>query len=117
MNKYTLTASEERGRVLYFGNTAQCSACHSSAAFPTVQFETRGKDTFSMYCFANIGVPRNPGNPFYQETDCTSNPHGCNPMGYNFVDYGLGMNPNPGLDGTKFMITTPGDVPQFRGLF
>ena len=22
-----------------------------------------------MYCFANIGVPKNPGNPYYQETD------------------------------------------------
>ena len=38
-------------------------------------------------------------------------------MGYNYVDYGLGANPNPGLDGTKFMLKTPGDVPKFRGLF
>src|SRR5207302_2256925 len=65
----------------------------------------------------NIGVPKNAGNPFYNQTDCTSNPHGCNPQGYNYVDYGLGGNPNPGLDGTQFMINTPGDVPQFRGLF
>jgi cytochrome c peroxidase len=113
---YTLTASEERGRVLYFGN-AICSTCHSSAMFPAVTDQTNGKDTFSMYCFANIGVPKNAGNPFYQQTDCTSNPHGCNPQGRNYVDYGLGANPNPGLDGTRFMISTPGDVPQFRGLF
>jgi cytochrome c peroxidase len=117
MTKYTLTAAEERGRLLYFGTQAQCSTCHSSAQFPTIQFLTRGKDTFTMYCFANIGVPRNPLNPIYQETDCASNPNGCNPMGFNFVDFGLGSNPNPGLDGTKFMINTPGDVPQFRGLF
>jgi cytochrome c peroxidase len=70
-----------------------------------------------MYCFANIGVPRNYGNPFYQETDCTDNPHGCNAQGTNYVDYGLGGNPNPGPDGTQFFINTPGDVPQFRGLF
>jgi cytochrome c peroxidase len=113
---YTLTASEERGRQLYFGK-ALCSTCHSSAMDPPVLDQTNGKDTFSMYCYANIGVPRNAGNPFYQETDCTTNPHGCNPQGTNFVDFGLGSNPNPGLDGTRFMITTPGDVPQFRGLF
>jgi cytochrome c peroxidase len=113
---YKLTPSEERGRVLYFGN-AICNTCHSSALDPPVSEMTNGKDTFSMYCFANIGVPKNANNPFYQETDCTANPHGCNAQGRNFVDFGLGSNPNPGLDGTRFMITTPGDVPQFRGLF
>ncbi len=113
---YTLTASEERGRVLYFGN-ALCSTCHSSAMFPPVLAVTDGKDTFSMYCFANIGVPKNAQNPFYTMTDCTSNPHGCNPQGRNFVDFGLGGNPNPGLDGTRFYISTPGDIPKFRGLF
>ena len=45
---YTLSASEERGRQLYFGK-AQCSACHSSAANPAIQAMTRGKDTFTMY--------------------------------------------------------------------
>ncbi len=85
--------------------------------FPPVSAMTNGKDTFTMYCFANIGVPKNYGNPFYQETDCTSNPHGCNPMGTAFVDYGLGANPNPAPDGTKFYNSTPGDIPQYRGLF
>jgi cytochrome c peroxidase len=115
-DKYTLSASEARGRQLYFGN-AICSTCHSAALFPPVLEQTNGKDTFAMYCFANIGVPRNPGNPFYLETDCTSNPHGCNPQGFKYVDYGLGANPNPAPDGTKFYNTTPGDIPQFRGLF
>jgi cytochrome c peroxidase len=115
-NLYTLTDSEERGRVLYFGN-ALCSTCHSSALDPPVLLNTNGKDTFTMYCFANIGVPRNANNPFYAMTDCVSNPHGCNAQGTNYVDFGLGANPNPGLDGTRFFITTPGDVPQFRGLF
>jgi cytochrome c peroxidase len=38
-------------------------------------------------------------------------------LGSAFIDYGLGMNPNPGPDGTVFMNSTPGDIPQFRGLF
>jgi cytochrome c peroxidase len=115
-DKYTLSASEERGRALFFGK-AICSTCHSSAQDPFVSDVTNGKETFSMYCYANIGVPKNPNNPFYLMTDCKSNPHGCNPQGAKFIDYGLGENPNPGLDGTKFFNKTPGDILQFRGLF
>ena len=114
--KYTLSASEERGRVLYFGS-AQCFACHSSQALPGVQIETEGKDTFTMYCYANIGVPKNPGNPYYEETDPVSNPLGYNPLGGKYIDYGLGSNAVGSLDGTKFFNTTPGDIAQFRGLF
>jgi cytochrome c peroxidase len=73
MNLYTLSASEENGRQLFFGQ-AQCSACHSSATIPAIQAITQGKETFTMYCYANIGVPRNLGNPYYQQTDKESNP-------------------------------------------
>src|ERR1700757_3690382 len=113
---YTLSPSEERGRQLFFGQ-AQCSACHSSASVPAVQAVTQGKDTFTMYCYANIGVPKNLGNPFYQETDPVTNPHGFNPQGTNFIDFGLGANPNPAPDGTRFFNKVPGDIVQFRGLF
>jgi cytochrome c peroxidase len=115
---YTLSASEERGRKLYFGvgtKNAHCSECHSSALQPYVQATTDGKNTFTMYCYANIGVPKNFSNPFYQETDCTSNPHGCNSLGTNFVDFGLGANPNPAPDGTVF--NNPATNSQFLGLF
>jgi cytochrome c peroxidase len=115
---YTLTASEERGRRLYFGigtKNAHCSECHSSALFPPVEAMTNGKDTFTMYCFANIGVPKNFGNPFYQETDCVSNPHGCNSLGTKFIDTGLAGNPNPAPDGTVF--NNPATNTPFLGLF
>jgi cytochrome c peroxidase len=116
MHKYKLTASEERGRQLYFGN-AQCFACHSSLGLQAVELETAGKDTFTMYCFANIGVPKNPGNPYYEETDPVSNPNGYNRLGRRFIDWGLGGNAVGSLEGTKFFNKTPGDIPQFRGLF
>ena len=115
---YTLSASEERGRQLYFGigtTNAHCAECHSSSAIPYILATTDGKDTFTMYCFANIGVPKNFNNPFYQVTDCTSNPHGCNPLGTNFIDYGLGANPNPAPDGTVFNNSATNS--QFLGLF
>jgi cytochrome c peroxidase len=125
-NLYTLSASEERGRILYGvgGNPtndptygqAQCFQCHSSANLQVVQAETEGKETFTMFCYANIGVPKNPNNPFYEQTDPTTNPHGYNPLGTNYIDYGLGRNANPAPDGTKFFNTTAGDIPQFRGL-
>jgi len=115
-NRYTLTASEERGRQLFFGN-ALCSQCHSSTPLPVLQPVLQGKDTFTMYCFANIGIPRNPLNPFYQETNPATNPLGFNPLGTNFIDLGLGGNPNPAPNGMMFFRTTPGDLPQFNGLF
>jgi cytochrome c peroxidase len=82
-----------------------------------VQSETEGKETFTMFCFANIGVPKNPNNPYYENTDATANPYGYNPLGTKYIDYGLGSNPNPAPDGTRFYTTTPGDIKEFRGLF
>ena len=85
---------------------------------------TQGKNTFTMYCFANIGVPKNVNNPFYLETDCQSNPNGCNPLGINYIDYGLAANPNPRpetrvpLNGAGRCSTTrTNQHPQFLGLF
>jgi cytochrome c peroxidase len=116
LNQYTLTASEERGRLLYFGS-AQCFQCHSSAGMPAIMLETGGSETFTMYCFANIGIPKNPGNPYYEMTDPKINPTGYNPLGRKWVDYGLGANAVGSLDGTKSFNKKPGDIPQFRGLF
>lgn len=116
MNRYRLTASEQNGMELFFGK-AQCSACHSSATLAPVLAMTQGKDAFTMYCYANVGVPANPRNPFYRETNPITNPFGYNPLGSGYVDYGLGANPNPAPDGTRFMSVTAGDIPQFRGLF
>jgi cytochrome c peroxidase len=113
---YTLSPSEERGRQLFFGQ-GQCSACHSSASVPAIQATTQGKETFTMYCYANIGVPKNIDNPYYQQTDKDSDPHGCNLLGTKYIDYGLGANSNPAPDGTRFYEKVPGDIPQFRGLF
>ena len=110
-NSYTLSASEERGRQLYFGQ-AQCFQCHSSTAVPAIQAITQGKNTFTMYCYANIGVPKNIDNPYYQQTDKETNPHGYNPLGTKYIDYGLGSNPNPAPDGTRFYKNVSGRYPR-----
>ena len=111
-----LNSSEENGRKLFF-DRAQCFQCHSSATLAPVLKVTNGKNTFTMYCYANIGVPKNPANPFYSQTNSNSNPNGFNPLGTDFIDFGLGANPNPAPDGTLFMNEIPGDIQQFRGLF
>ncbi|HEY2572855.1 MAG TPA: choice-of-anchor tandem repeat GloVer-containing protein, partial [Verrucomicrobiaceae bacterium] len=115
-NAYQFTPSEQNGMALFFGK-AQCFACHSSAALDSVSSMTNGREVFTMYCYASIGTPKNPDNPFYQNTDSENNPNGYNPLGAAFIDFGLGGNPNPAPGGLRFMNDTPGDIVDFRGLF
>lgn len=56
-----------------------CAACHPST--PDV---VSGKILFTDFSYDNLGIPRNPANPFYAETT------EFNPMGSNFADAGLG---------------------------
>jgi cytochrome c peroxidase len=115
-NGYRLNPSEMNGMSLFFGK-AQCFQCHSSANLAPVLAVTGGKEAFTMYCYSNVGVPKNPNNPFYHTTNSVTNPDGSNALGVHFIDYGLGMNPNPAPDGTRFMTSTVGDIPAYRGLF
>jgi cytochrome c peroxidase len=83
-----LTAQERRGFVLFDGK-GQCFACHEVTLFTN--------NTYS-----NIGVPKNPDNPFY------TMPPVYNPAGAAFVDLGLGANPavmSPFENG-KFRVPT-----------
>ena len=76
-----------------------------------VQLATEGKDTFTMYCFANIGSPKNPNNPYYEMTNPAINPTGYNPLGRNYIDWGLGANATGGSMGpsssTRPRATSP----------
>jgi cytochrome c peroxidase len=65
--------------------SAQCVLCHGIPSDPTT-----GPDLWTNSCYANIGVPRNPNNPYYAQTDAASNPVGYNPEGNSYVDLGLG---------------------------
>jgi cytochrome c peroxidase len=71
---------------------AQCVLCHG---IPT---DTRqGPDLWTNSCYANIGVPRNRNNPFYTQTDSSTDPLGYNPEGKDFVDLGSGDSLYPRL--------------------
>ena len=57
---------------------ANCTSCH------TLQPGPKGRPLFTDFGYDNLGIPKNPANPFY------SMPSVWNPAGKNWVDYGLG---------------------------
>jgi hypothetical protein len=74
----TLTSEEATGLALFEGK-AMCSACHLSEPGPSGE-----PPLFTDFTYDNIGVPKNPENPFY------SMPRKWNPDGADWVDPGLG---------------------------
>ena len=64
-----LSDPERRGLALFQGK-AKCANCHVPPLFTDFSFD-------------NLGVPKNPSNPFYSETD-------VNPAGEAWIDPGLG---------------------------
>jgi cytochrome c peroxidase len=72
-----LSHQEQLGLNLFFGK-GKCAACHTLE---------RGKSgeppLLTDFTFDNLGLPRNPDNPFYANAD-------FNPLGLAWVDQGLG---------------------------
>jgi len=75
--KAALTAEERRGLVLFEGK-AKCANCHTSRPGPNGE-----PPLFMDFKYDNIGVPRNPDNPWY------TMPPEFNPDGAKWVDLGL----------------------------
>lgn len=71
----TFTTAEQKGFALFVGK-GKCQKCH-----PLLP---RSKPAlFTDYTFDNLGVPKNPENPFYTQLE-------ANPQGSSWVDPGLG---------------------------
>jgi cytochrome c peroxidase len=68
--KAKFTDTEERGRQLFESDKAKCAACHTAPLF-------------TDFTYDNLGIPKNPLNPFYYEPLWNS-------AGRNWVDTGLG---------------------------
>jgi cytochrome c peroxidase len=66
-----LTQQEQRGFALFRGK-GMCHRCHISNGQQAL---------FTDFTYDNLGVPRNPENPFYES----------NPDGFDWVDEGLGF--------------------------
>jgi len=80
-----LTAQEAWGLALFNGK-GKCSACHPS------EESTGGEPPlFTDFSFDNLGVPKNPENPFYRMDEVyLDDGTPINPEGADWVDPGLG---------------------------
>jgi cytochrome c peroxidase len=73
----TYTREERLGFEL-FRDKAKCAECHTLDEGPD------GASLFTDFTFDNLGIPRNPANPWYRM------PAGVNPDGARWTDPGLG---------------------------
>jgi cytochrome c peroxidase len=134
-----LTPSEMNGLRLFSGSmtgrlggppnykSAECITCHTIST--DVANDGSRRDFFTNWTFANIGVPKNPHNPFYKQISAGQNPKGYNPDGEHYIDYGLGEvmypkrglpagNTGPGNDGRGDFLAVNGEfrVPSLRNV-
>jgi len=94
--KTKLTQQELRGlRLFEAEDKGNCAACHPSKPGP------RGEPPLlTDFTYDNLGVPRNPDNPFY------TLPAQLNPAGAQWVDRGLGATVNKRSEDGKFKVPT-----------
>ncbi|MCL7423026.1 MAG: cytochrome C [Methylobacter sp.] len=72
-----LTREERKGLIL-FKTKGRCANCHVLDRGPNGE-----PPLLTDFTYENLGVPRNPENPFYTQTD-------FNPLGDSWIDLGLG---------------------------
>ncbi|MBX7136466.1 MAG: cytochrome-c peroxidase [Oligoflexia bacterium] len=90
-----LTAQELRGLALFNSpNKGNCAACHPSTG------SSGAPPLFTDFTFDNLGVPKNPSNPFYKQG------LDINPEGANFIDLGLAATTERAEDRGKQKVMT-----------
>ncbi len=94
--KAKLSKQEMRGlRLFEAEDKGNCAACHISKPGPTDELPL-----FTDFTYDNLGVPRNPDNPFY------TLPAQLNPAGSQWVDRGLGAVVDKRAEDGKFKVPT-----------
>lgn len=88
------TEDEKKGLALFSGK-AKCANCHILE-----EDENTGKVLFTDFSYDNIGVPKNTTNPFYTQLAAV------NPLGLNYIDYGIGAINGQPVDNGKFKVPT-----------
>ena len=92
--KVALTEQELRGLDLFENeDRGKCAECH-----PNRPLADGTPPLFTDFTYDNLGVPKNPENPFYYL------PKEFNPDGVNFVDLGLGGVLNKSSENGKFKV-------------
>ncbi len=99
----TLTTAELNGYALFNGK-ARCNQCHlSGTAVGSTNSEVAADvaPLFTDFTANNIGLPKNLALPFYCENKPDQFGYTANPLGFAYVDLGVGAmltgpnNPNP----------------------
>src|SRR6185437_16128700 len=83
---------------------ANCKSCH-----PHQPSSTGQPPLFTDYSYDNLGIPRNPQNPFYRT------PAEFNPDGPQYVDLGLGAILKNADQNGKFKVPTLRNVDRRPG--
>lgn len=104
--KARLSVSELKGFGIFMGK-GQCNKCHVAT-----MGKKKGPPLFSDNTFDNLGIPRNPANPFYYADPA------FNPDGLDWVDPGLGGFLATRTDYQKFAEANMGKhrVPTLRNV-
>jgi cytochrome c peroxidase len=79
-----LSPTELKGLQLFNG-AGKCAICHTSTVGPY-----SNKPLFTDFTYDNLGVPKNLQNPFYEMDEVFIDGVPINPLGKNWIDYGLG---------------------------
>ncbi|MEA3110154.1 MAG: cytochrome c peroxidase [Gammaproteobacteria bacterium] len=116
----TLTTAELNGYTLFNGK-GRCNQCHlSGTAVDSLNSEVAADvaPLFTDFTANNIGLPKNLAIPYYCENKPDKYGYTANPLGFAFIDLGLGafLNgtgaaPNPNTLQWKQL------APQFNGMF
>jgi cytochrome c peroxidase len=98
-----LTPDEQTGWDLYRGK-GMCNTCHLDGTGNSFQQSSTGSNgttatgnasnvapLFTDFTSSNLGLPRNPNNPYYYQNKPDSYNFTPNPMGFGFTDYGVGL--------------------------
>ncbi len=104
-------AENNNNGILEPGEGAMCSACHVADWIPADDYKLSVvvpdwapagwiPPVFTDFTYDNLGVPKNPDNPFYYL------PPEYNPLGMDLIDYGLGAVLGDPDENGKFKVMT-----------
>jgi len=95
------TGAEESGRQLYFRHSHKPFNATTPRSYGCTNHNAGERHVHPVLALRIFGVTRTSGEPLYQETRSGQSPHGFNPQGDYFIDFG-GSQPQSGNDGTRF---------------
>jgi cytochrome c peroxidase len=118
-NKATLTSDELAGYQLFRGK-GTCNSCHLDGTATSVaqvaSTAANVRPLFTDTTYNNLGLPKNLKLPWYYENTPDQWGFTANPLGFAFIDEGMGLFLN-GYYGPPPNLSWPALYPQFQGKF